>query len=59
MSNEYTATFHIVQYTATLRLPDKLPNDLKMDRLNEIVDVLELRKCFKTSEEQSIHDSII
>lgn len=37
-----------LMYTATLRLPDKMPADMKIKRVNEIIEVLDLQKCVNT-----------
>ena len=44
--NIYTLLF--LQYAAMLRLPDKMAYKDKIKRVNEIIDVLDLRKCVKT-----------
>ncbi|XP_012938369.1 ABC transporter G family member 21 [Aplysia californica] len=35
-------------FTAMIRLPDKMPRQDKMDRLEEVIDALDLRKCLDT-----------
>jgi len=38
-----------MQFVALLRLPDSVPYDLKIVRMLEVVDILELNSCLDTS----------
>lgn len=40
----------IEQFQTLLRLPDSMPKELKMAKMMEIVDALELRKCLNIRE---------
>ncbi len=40
----------LLQYTAYLRLPDKLSNKEKLDRCEEVAESLDLTSCLDTSE---------
>jgi len=41
-----------MQYAAKLRLPGRMPDKLKMSRIDELVDALQLNACLDTSELQ-------
>ena len=42
-----------LQFATLLRLPQSMPHRLKLQRLENIVDALELHKCLNTSERRS------
>src|SRR6218665_2389686 len=39
-----------IQFVSLLRLPDSMPTKLKIRRMLEIVDTLDLKKCLDTSQ---------
>ncbi|KAH3768600.1 hypothetical protein DPMN_169819 [Dreissena polymorpha] len=38
----------MLQFTAMIRLPERLSREEKLKRINEIVDILDIRKCLHT-----------
>ena len=40
------------QFTAMIRLPDTMMKSEKIDRMNEVIDELDLRHCVNTGEAQ-------
>jgi len=40
----------MVQFAALLRLPETMPHHLKVERIHEVVDVLQLNSCLDTSQ---------
>ena len=39
-----------MQFASLLHLPEKMPRELKLARINEVVNVLELNACMDTSQ---------
>ena len=51
---EYCSQFIVMisfQFAALLTLPDTMPRVLKMKRVHEIIEILELEKCTNTGEQ--------
>ena len=48
--NSCTNAFSVIcqQFTAMIRLPDQLNKKEKMKKMNELIDVLDLRHCVDT-----------
>ena len=42
-----------MQFASLLHLPEKMPRELKLARINEVVNVLELNACMDTSQPSS------